>query len=266
MKWVRVCSFILCVFSCFTSYTQSTIVESSTIHKVNHYISQDTQKRILVILDLDETIITNTTGLGTDSWFYTLLNKLHAYGLAPEHARSLMRSLYINVQKHTKLRLIEEHAPTLIVQWQTHNLHVIALTARSMRLAEHTAQQLDLFNIHFTDLSPAGRDHSFSFPALACHHKGIVCCGPHNKGTVLTHWLNALEFKPDLIIFVDDKIHNIHDVQRAVELRNIDFVGIRYARCDEEIKNFNFEPTIAELQKLYDTHPEIERLPVAITA
>lgn len=266
MHWVRAYTIALCLFSFFAHGAQSIIIESSTLNEINHHIPQNKQQTILIIVDLDETIITNTTGLGSDAWFYTSLRKLIAHGLAPEYARALMRSLNINVQKHSKLRLIEEHTPSLIAQWQARGIHVIALTARAARLAEHTAQQLHAFGITFTDHAPAMRNHVFSFPQHACHHNGVVCCGPHNKGTILNHWLDTVGLKPDLIIFADDKHKNIHDVQQTVEHRGIAFVGIRYSCCDEEIKNFNFTPTIAELQKLYDTHPEIERLPVAVAA
>lgn len=259
---VRAYILVICLFFFAIGNAQSIIVESSTISEINNFILHHRkQQHILIVVDLDETIVTNTTALGTDPWFYAYLNKLIAHGLASDYARTLMRSLNINVQKYSKLRLIEEYSPKLIEQWQAHGIHVIALTARAARLAEHTAQQLHSFGINFN----LHTNYAFSLPEHACYHKGIVCCGPHNKGTILSHWLAVVGIKPDLIIFVDDKLKNIHDVQNALD-HSISFIGIRYNRCDEQIKNFNFTPTIAELEKLYDTHPEIERLPVAVAA
>jgi hypothetical protein len=80
-------------------------------------------------------------------------------------------------------------------------------------------------------------------------------CGLNDKGTVLLAYLDHTNYKPDLIIFVDDRAKNITSVELAVKQRNIEFVGLRYAGCDQKIQNFDHEVTRQELQEFLLKYP-----------
>ena len=62
-------------------------------------------------------------------------------------------------------------------------------------------------------------------------------------------FLHHIGFKPDKIIFIDDKLKYVTAVEKAVEAEGIEFVGIRYSRLDEEVKSFNIAKANQQLKE-----------------
>lgn len=66
---------------------------------------------------------------------------------------------------------------------------------------------------------------------------GIIFTGGAEKGEILTTVLSKMHTHPKKIIFIDDKIANIHSVENVAAKNDIEYVGIEYTA----IKDDNFE-------------------------
>ena len=161
---------------------------------------------------------------------------------------------YIQVQLETPLVPIEKQTPNLIRYLQSRGLLAMGLTARSLPLVERTIEQLSLIDVDFTRNSLY--DHeiyvTLDFPALYKH--GVFYCSDNCKGQILLHFFDNINYHPKKIIFVDDKMKNIKAVEKYVEEKGIEFVGLRYGAADERVANF--DPVAAEvaLQEFLEKH------------
>ena len=97
----------------------------------------------------------------------------------------------------------------------------------------------------------------------AIYINGIIFAGAQNKGEVLNHWLEHLQFRPKKIIFVDDKLKNVRAVQQVMEANSHPFVGIRYGLLDQRVADLDMHKTEQEYQALLESYPD--RKPISLT-
>lgn len=217
----RNCIFILALLLHIAFSHATEIIHTNTIDSVLEHVERMTD---LMVFDLDETLITLDHG---EHWLAALCKEKKVNFDA-------VKDYYIWQAMQDEHRLLEEHTAQVIAQLQQQGYNVIALTARSShKFIEHTAQQLAKLGIDFSRSVIAQRDvtiNGLQHPAL--YHKGIIACGPNNKGVVLMHLIDILKLHPTKIIFMDDKLHHVESVKTHVCAKNIPFVGLRYGRTD----------------------------------
>lgn len=77
---------------------------------------------------------------------------------------------------------------------------------------------------------------------------GLV--GPkNNKGEVLVKFLKQLGLKPKKIFFIDNKLHHVENVGKALAPTNITYFGRRHGAADAKISSMDKE--IVEIQHRY---------------
>jgi hypothetical protein len=211
------------------------IIESDQISEIQKHLIHD--KKSLVIFDLDNVIGAVDSYIGTDQWFYHMVNKHTDSGLTSEQAVCHVLPTYCSIQFSIPLALIEKDTPKFIKKLQEKKIPTICLTTRSYYLADRTLEQLNGVGISFLK-NNLEKTISFTLPAPCLYKNGILFSGRNNKGDVLLTFLKSLNISPDKVIFIDDKLKNLEVVENALKTRKIDFVGIRYSKCDELVKNF----------------------------
>lgn len=134
---------------------------------------------------------------------------------------------------HTRFRLVEEITASIINALRARGIKVIALTAAP----RGKWGVIDNFGeFRFATLKKLGIDLSGSFemqempvvPEGAVFYKGILLAEAHDKGTVLTGFLNKISWKPTKIIFFDDNKRYLEQVADVLKKLNIEFVGYWY--------------------------------------
>ena len=122
----------------------------------------------------------------------------------------------------------------------------MALTARSIHIADRTLEKLENIDIHFSIPQVKQKEihltMSTRIPSM--YKEGILFSGNNNKGEVLLEFFKKTSYYPMKVIFVDDKKKYLVVVETALEKIGIPFIGIRYGGCDERVKNF--DPAKAE--------------------
>ena len=67
----------------------------------------------------------------------------------------------------------------------------------------------------------------------------------------LFYMLDKAGYKPNKIIFIDDKHSNLASVERACIKRKIQFIGIRYSQLDEQVVQFDPKKAEEEFKNLF---------------
>ena len=227
------------------------IIEHDSITEVAHHLEPN--KKILVLLDIDNTIAAPPSDLGSDQWFNDAVTIYQKQGLYPKEAVQKAILLYHHIHAHIELKPVEVGTTKFIASLQKQKIPVLALTART--IIERTFQQLEAIAIDFTPtaLSTKVLDLSQQHPAF--YQQGIIFCGNNSKGTVFCAFLDRIGYQPDKIIYVDDKEGNLKAVEQALQPRGIEFVGIRYSRLDERVKKLNNRAVQKELEDFLKKYP-----------
>lgn len=214
----------------------SQIIESDTIAEVlNHIEDQDT----LVVFDIDNTLAAPQQELGSDEWFNFMIQEKMAEGFDFTQAANIILPTYFHIQFHISLLPIEEQSSEILYDLIQRGIPTMALTARSIYVANRTHEQLNQINIAFSMPHAQSQELALSMPKPCIYKHGILFSDQNDKGETLLCFLDNINYHPKKIIFVDDKFKNLRAVEDDLFRRQISFLGIRFTRCDEKIKNFD---------------------------
>jgi hypothetical protein len=226
--------------------TMCYIIETDSIESIVNYIDLD-EPDILVIFDIDNTLARPSEELSSDEWFCYLVNKRMMEGYDYLTSIYYVLPIVYYAQFNVWLEPTESIVPFLVQQLMNHKIPVMALTTRSLFVAERTMEQLERINIAFLvshisqdSLVLLGLDH----PCF--YNQSILFSGNNDKGEALVRLFEIMNYFPKKVIFVDDKLKYLLSVEKILKDYNISFIGIRYSGCDERVHNFN--PDNAEMQ------------------
>ena len=241
MMLQRYAFFIVFITSIFST-TLALIVESDRLETVLEYISPGT----LIIFDIDNTLARSIQELSSDEWFCHLVNSkmLEGYDYLTAVYYALPITYY--AQFNVALEPTELIAAALIAQLVMRNFPVMALTTRTLFVAERTLKQLEDIGIAFLISDVSQDDLVLPMPHPCFYKNSILFGGNNDKGEVLKAFFHWMNYYPEKVVFVDDKMKYLESVEKALQSYNITFVGIRYSGCDERVKNF--DPIQAEVQ------------------
>lgn len=223
------------------------------------------EKLPLVVFDIDDTIL--TTDLVSNAWFcYELQRRQNELGADKELVRKKMIALYVHLQLLVPFKAVEEETPAFIAALQFLSIPCMALTTRSLdawlvtpvTLVERTFQQLLALEIDFNRTAPSEKDLDLlDNPEKPVHYQqGILFNGQNNKGETLLKYLQAIDYQPDMVIFIDDSAQHVQAVHDAVTAAGIPCIAFRYTVMDEVTKNFDPARTQADLEAFLHEHPQ----------
>lgn len=202
----------------------------------------------VVVLDIDNTLLEPAQTLGSDQWFDYLIEKYKNTGL--EIPKAVERALqdWQPVQLETKVKLVEGYTPTLIREIRAKGVKVLALTARGNQLSQVTLQQLRSAGIELPTYP------GFNNPNII-YSEGVIFANGQNKGHVLRDFFARTQILPARLLFVDDKIKNVKNMDAEFAKDVFPNINYRYGAADERVKAFSKE--IAELEWMYFSERKI---------
>jgi len=207
--------------------TSCLIIETDQLTEVLNYINNP---NALFIFDIDNTIARPLTVLSSDEWFCDLVDRKmaegHDYITAVYYA--LPATYY--AQFNVPLTVVEDIAPALIAQLIEQGIPVMALSTRSLFVAERTMEQLQDIDISFLIPDISQEDLVLQMPHPCFYRNSILFGGNNDKGEALITFFHWMNYFPDIVIFIDDKRKYLEAVEKALKPYNISFIGIRYSR------------------------------------
>lgn len=222
----------LIFFILFCNFLFAEVIEIKNISETS-----DLDKYHLVIFDLDNTILETAQLLGSDQWFYHRLKKYENDGLDSKNALDKTLLEWYEIQSITQVKLVEKDIKNLIENLQNRKIKVMGLTTRNVDFAFASIKQLDSLNINLCKTAPYLENLVFENGQI--FKKGILFADGKNKGMALKYFFEKIGFFPKSIVFIDDKLKHVLEVEDFCKTYKIKFLGYRYGFLDEKIKNFN---------------------------
>lgn len=250
-------------FICGQSIKDTAVCDYKTIdNTIYQKINQYGADQVLVVMDIDNTLLTADTDLGSDIWFMWQNGEID--GITPTPEQKLTRDCVYKeaiglLYELGTMSLTDSLLPNYINQWQNDGVTVFALTSRSPKYRAATERELQRNQI-FLDSSELrtidGAELSFSYNYQKrdiSYSNGIMMTTGLNKGEMLSHILGRSGRSFKAIIFTDDTRKNIDSVKTWYSTCNdMDIVLFHYTKIftDRRKENNNMLLTPEQAEKM----------------
>ena len=199
----------------------------------------------LVVFDIDNTLLAPAGQLGSDQWFYFIDSLYKLQGMGEKEAGDLAMRVWNEAQRRVTVGPLEPDTVALLARLAARGVPMMALTARTLDIAELTATQLATAGLSLEGRLPGARatripraELGAAEDALFAH--GVLFVGESNdKGKVLSRFLQMSDLRPARVVFVDDKARHVKNVEAALSALGVPSVAFRYGGADARVEQFN---------------------------
>jgi len=227
-----------------TAVVDYAIIDQTIHQKVNLYGAE----QVLVVMDIDNTILTGDTDLGSDIWYQWQNKELD---LLPADSQLLVKDCLYDeaiglLYELGTTSLTDSRLPDYINAWQSGGITLFALTSRSPAYRAATERELhrnDIF-LERSELKTIDGEElilDYKLERNLSYYHGIMMTTGMNKGNMLAHILGRSGRSFKAIIFIDDTRKNIDAVKnRYTRTEDLDITLFHYTKIlTERLKNNN---------------------------
>lgn len=251
-------TFLAAVSISTLSHAKSIVIESPTLEIILEHIPQkyhENNKKILVLLDVDDTLITRDGGLGSSHWYDCEKSRFIERGYTEKEADNITLTLfgYTKIHSYTKFRLTHTFVPTLIETLKQRGIACLGLTANPFLLGNTNNKIFEILGFTFNGHHFPSELYFLVGERIVGFQHGIIMSNQNSKGESLEKFLEITQYHPDEIIFADDKLSKVIEVKALAEKMGIDFVGIRFSGMDTDIQKIDLDKAAQQLDELCRT-------------
>ncbi|MEO9510452.1 MAG: DUF2608 domain-containing protein, partial [Nonlabens ulvanivorans] len=198
---------------------------SSVVEDVNQLNAKYGSSNVLIVVDIDNTLLTSSVDLGGDVWYQWQRGALEIKPTEAQKVSCLFEDSIGLLYELTPMYLTEKSVPSMIEKWQANDNTLIALTSRAPKYRAATERELarNGINLESASLSPIGEDKALYRETLKrelSYMKGVMMTSGMNKGEMIDYILQKTGRSFDAIVFVDDSEKNIVNVYDQFKDRN----------------------------------------------
>ncbi len=196
-------------------------------------------ENVLIVSDIDNTLLTNNGGLGGDVWYQWQRGKL-AVKPSPEQTVScLFEDVIGMLYELSPMALTEPQVPGLIEQWQLQGNPMMLLTSRSPNYRSPTERELlnKGIDVSMSALAPVGEPNPVYREKLdrdMSYSRGIMMTTGMHKGDMLEWILSKTGREFEAIVFIDDSKHNIDDMYERWQNKPVEMVIFHYSQVESK--------------------------------
>jgi hypothetical protein len=229
--------------------TSSEILPITDLADLGKILDRPVRLRTLVVLDIDDTLLTSAGFFGSDRWYeWQRTLSPGAAGYVP----CRFDVMAMNYESGTQVAT-QEDAAALVNAVRTDK---IMLTARSELYRGATVRELkhagyvlpDALGSRSNGLIYEWRSSSQAPPAVVGYRDGVFMVSGQNKGFLLLDLLHRLDLTYERVVLVDDGEKNIRAMRDALALAGIDYVGLHYTRVSKSVDAQDIQAGIAGWQ------------------
>lgn len=197
---------------------------------------QESPKRTLLVLDIDDTLLTSAGFFGSDKW-YEWQKTLPAGD--PGKVACLFDVISLNTEAGAQ-RPTQPDGPALVNALAVDKL---LLTSRNPLSRGGTLRTLHDAGYALPAMLGGQADgRSWEFrkapdakPVRVLYDQGLFMTTGQDKGLVLLDLLRRSALRYDRVVLVDDGQKNIDNMRAALRDAGIDYLGLHYTRIDKSI-------------------------------
>jgi hypothetical protein len=238
---------LILLFAISHSFSQSVKVDTILDYKIvdgtiQAKLQQYGADEVLVVLDIDNTILTSDTDMGSDIWYQWQTDKLDLKPLPHQKLNTdcLFNEAICLLYELGTMSLTDSLLPGYIKSWQNTGLTVFALTSRSPRCRPATERDLEQNGIDFSSSAlrtAGGLEIHFDKEADSnlSYREGIFMTRGADKGIMLADILQRSGRTFKSIIVVDDTWKNIANIKgNATSYGAGDIILFYYTKIETE--------------------------------
>ena len=239
---------VLLSFCLLPFLLQGKILEVQNFKEITSHITKDT----LVLLDIDDTLLVPAQMMGSDAWFQHRRRNYEKVGLSSAEALEKALAEWNAVRHITEMEVVEQGTQEIVQKMQGEGYTVMGLTTQGLALATRTSRQLKDIGFNLERTAPSKKGHYLNVHAHgALYREGILFTSGTPKGEAIFALCKIIGYTPKEILFINDKLTHLVDVEDEAVKKGVKYVGLRYAYSDKRKKAFN--PEIADYQFKYST-------------
>lgn len=205
------------------------------------------KENVLVVVDIDNTILAMEQGLGSDQWYEWQKDLDETGRCNPQNVGdrfAVQGALYYA----SAMRRTQEDGAVQLGSIQDMGVPVISLTSRGQDFRLPTFRELrrNGFNFGYSAIGPAGGYEESFMPVengrLSLYEDGVFFTAGQHKGRMLLALLKKTGHgMPAVIVMVDDKQKNLDAVKETFSALNVPVHAWRYSGEDEKVRTFDPE-------------------------
>jgi len=198
----------------------------------------------LIVIDIDNTLLTSTADIGGDIWYQWQRGKLNIKPTKNEKVDCLFQDSIGLLYELIPMKTIEDKVPKTVRGWQDKGLTVMALTSRSPNYRYATEREMyrNQFDMTISPLKEKGSDERSIYidnPKRPLSYiNGIMMTTGMNKGIMLQYILDKTEHSFSKVVFIDDSKKNVVNMEKAYkDDSSVDMTIFHYTKVvDDRIK------------------------------
>lgn len=213
-------------------------------------------ERVLVVLDIDNTLLAMEQGLGADQWYewqkeLASHDKCNPYNVGDRFAAQ--GALFFA----SAMRPTQEDAADQVKAIQAAGVPVIIVTSRGHQYRLQTFRELrrNGYSFYASAIGPAGGYDQPFIPVeggrLSRYEDGVFMTAGQHKGKMLYALLQKTGAPlPKVIVIVDDKQRNLDAINETFSALDVSVHAWRYSREDANVAAFDAAKVHAEWQSI----------------
>lgn len=199
-------------------------------------LSEPYNGRTLLVLDIDDTLLTSPAFFGSDAW-YEWQKTLSPQ--SPGYVPCRFDVIAMNYEAGTQVPTQDDAVAAI----NSIPLDKIMVTGRSPMYRGGTIRELKKAGYELpAPLQPglAGAIYDYqpdpARPSVTLsYHQGVLMVAGQNKGQALLDLLKHLQVSYDRVVVVDDAEKNIDDTREAMAAAGIGYRGVLYTRIEKKV-------------------------------
>jgi hypothetical protein len=221
---------------------------------------------VLVVFDIDNTLLAMEQGLGSDQWYYwqkDLQKEDPCSGMLVNDRFKVQGALYFA----SAMRLTQTDAAEQVERLQDAGLAVIALTSRGPEFRLQTFRELRRNGISFrASALPPRRGYPELFipeggTRPARYEDGVFLTAGQHKGDMLKALLDKTgTASPSVVVMADDKQENLQAVMDTFEGSATAILAWRYGREDGNVSALDPQEAAAQWNAVRPALMKIEQI------
>lgn len=256
---------------------------------VQNYVAEYGPEHVLLVVDIDNTLLAMSQELGSDQWFEWQDFLLNHEPKSPDLVATTFDGL-LEIQGVLfmlgKMHPPEVDQPAIIGRVQGMGVATVVLTSRSDEFRVATERELKTNGYDFASSAlkvedlPGGTYYPYDLefpedaglsleeverfkleePRLVSYENGIMMSAGQHKGAMLLTLLDKSERDIRAVVYADDHGRHVGRVFAALTSRDIEVTTFHYYREDERVEAFKYsdkQKTRRQWRKLSSTLKEV---------
>ncbi len=227
-------------------------------------IDQVGKEDVLVVFDIDNTLLAMEQGLGADQWYEWQKELGKDDRCNPDSVGNrfaVQGALYFV----SAMRNTQADGPEQVKAIQDLGAPVIALTSRGMEFELQTFRELRRsgYSFNYTAIGPAGGYEKPFIPVkdgrFSLYQDGVFLTAGQHKGQMLLSLLKKTGTPmPDAIVVTDDKQKNLDAIKETFAPLEVPVHAWRYTAEDENVRSFDPELANDQWKSIEDALRQIQ--------